>query len=206
MRGWDTQWPSRLRGALPKRAWLKRLRRLGLEGLEPLWCHVQAMSPATQSRWQWPWGWDDSVCHKYGEPLGVVGRWWSGQQQRGLAGIDGLVLLVVMGDGRLVVPVDFAMRRPAPVGPGAPCRDQWTWARLMLDERLVAFRRRGVDLPPPLVVADRGLSDSKLMQQVHKAHHGTLLVEGKQSSTLTLADGQKVKGRDLSQGEGWRWR
>ena len=206
VRGWDKHWPSRLLGALPKRSWLKRLRRLGLEVLEPLWCHVQDMSPATQSRWQWTWVLDDSVFHKYGEQLGVVGRWWSGQQKRVLSGIDGLLLLVVIGDGRLVVPVDFAIRRPDPVGPGAPCRDKLTWARLMLDACLAAFRRRGVDLPPPMVVADSWLSDSKLMQQVHNAHHGTLLVEGKQSYIFTLPDGQKVKGRDLIQGKEWRWR
>src|SRR5207249_7464712 len=107
-----------------------------------------------------------------------VGRWWSGQQKRVLSGIDGLLLLVVVGEGRLIVPVDFAIRRPDPVGPGAPCRDKLCWARLMLDERLAAFARRGLALPPPLVVADRWLSDSKLMQDVGRKHQGTLLVEG----------------------------
>jgi hypothetical protein len=123
-----------------------------------------------------------------------------------LSGLDGLLLLVVVGDGRLVVPVDFAIRRPDPVGPGAPCRDKLNWARVMLDERLAAFRRRGVNLPPPMVVADSWLSDSKLMQYVGAQHHGTLLVEGKQSYTFVLADGHKVKGCDLIQGEGWQWR
>jgi len=206
VRGWDKHWPSRLLGALPKRSWLKRLRRLGLEVLEPIWRHVHDKSPATQSRWQWTWVWDDSVFHKYGEQLGLVGRWWSGQQKRVLSGIDGLLLLVVVGNGRLVVPVDFAIRRPNPVGPGAPCRDKLSWARVMLDERLAAFRRRGLELPAPLVVADSWFSDSKLMQHVHEAHQGTLLVEGKKSYVFTLADGQKVTGCDLIQGEVWRWR
>jgi len=31
VRGWDKNWPSRLLGVFPKRSWLKRLRRLGLE-------------------------------------------------------------------------------------------------------------------------------------------------------------------------------
>ena len=205
VRGWDKHWPARMLGALPKRSWLKRLRRLALEVLEPLWRHVEHKSPATQSRWQWTWVWDDSVFHKYGKQLGVVGTWWSGQQKRVLSGIDGLLLLVVVGDGRLVVPVDFAMRRPDPVGPGAPGRDQLSWARLMLDERLAAFRRRGLELPAPIGVADSWFSDSKLMQHVHDAHQGTMLVEGKQSSVFTLADGQKIKGQDLIQDEGWRW-
>jgi hypothetical protein len=55
VRGWDKNWPTRLLGALPKRSWLKRLRRLGLEVLVPLWRHVAPKSPATQSRWQWSW-------------------------------------------------------------------------------------------------------------------------------------------------------
>src|SRR5215831_12257773 len=37
VRGWDKNLPSRVLGALPKRSWLKRLRRLGLEVLVPLW-------------------------------------------------------------------------------------------------------------------------------------------------------------------------
>jgi hypothetical protein len=164
VRGWDKQWPSRLLGAVPTRSWLKRLRRLALEVLEPLWRHVHDKSPATQSRWQWTWVWDDSVCNKDGKQLGGVGSWWSGQHKRVLSGLDGLLLLVVVGDGRLVVPVDFAIRRPDPVGPGAPCRDKLHWARVLLEECLAAFRRRGVPLPPPMVVAESWLSDSKLMQ------------------------------------------
>ena len=142
VRGWDKNWPSRLLSALPKRSWLKRLRRLGLEVLVPLWRHVATKSAATQSRWQWTWATDDSVFHKYGEQLNLVGRWWSGQQHRVLSGIDGLLLVVVIGDGKLVVPVDFAIRRPDPIGSGAPCQDKLSWARTMMEPR----RRRGEPL------------------------------------------------------------
>jgi hypothetical protein len=55
----------------------------------------------------------------------------------------------------------------------------------MLEERLRALRRRGLDLPAPVVVADSWLSDSKLMQHVHEEHQGTVLVEGKGSSIFT---------------------
>jgi hypothetical protein len=139
VRGWDKNWPSRLLGALPKRSWLKQLRRLGLEVVEPLWRHGASKSPVTQSRWQWTWVFDESVFRMYGAQLSLVGTWWSGQHKRALAGIDGLLLVVVIGNGRLVVPVDFAVRRPDPVGPGAPCRDKLRWAQTMLDERLAAF-------------------------------------------------------------------
>jgi hypothetical protein len=76
----------------------------------------------------------------------------------------------------------------------------------MLDERLAACARRGVALPPPSVVADSWLSDSKLMQQVSREPQGTLLVEGKPSYTFTLADGRQVKGQDLIHSDTWPWR
>jgi hypothetical protein len=161
VRGWDKNLPSRLLGALPKRSWLKRLRRLGVDVLVPLWRHAASASEATRSRWQWTWVADDSVFKKYGQQLGLVGTWWSGQEHRVLSGIDGVLLVVVIGDGKLVVPVDFAIRRPDPQGPGAPCRDKLHWVQVMLDGRVAALRRRGVVLPPPMVVADSWFSDSK---------------------------------------------
>ena len=100
VRGWDKNLPSHLLGALPKRSWLKRLRRLGLEVLIPLWRHAASKSEATRSRWQWTWVCDDSVFKKYGEQLGLVGTWWSGQEHRVLSGIDGMLLIVVIGEGK----------------------------------------------------------------------------------------------------------
>jgi hypothetical protein len=206
VRGWDKNLPSRLLGTLPKRSWLKRLRRLGLEVLIPLWRRTASASAATRSRWQWTWVGDDSVFKKYGEQLGLVGTWWSGQEHRVLSGIDGVLLVVVIGDGKLVVPVDFVIRRPDPTGPGAPCRDKLHWVQGMLDERMTAFRRRGVALPLPMVIADSWFSDSKLMRHVATTHQGTFLVEGKSTYTFSLPDGRQVKGSDLQQPSDWPWR
>src|SRR6266705_336750 len=75
----------------------------------------------------------------------------------------------------------------------------------MLDERLAACGRRGLELLAPMGVADSWFGDSKLMQHVRDAHQDTLLVEGKASYCFTLTDGRQVKGSDLIQGEGWRW-
>jgi hypothetical protein len=196
-RGWDKNLPSRLLGALPKRSWLKRLRKLGHDVLGTLWRHIVSMSEATRSRWQWTWVLDDSVFRKYGDKLELVGTWWSGQHKRVVDGIDGVLLLVVIGDGKLLVPVDFAVRRPNPTGPGRRCRTKLEWAQVMLDESLATLRRRGLVLPAPLVVADSWFSDSKLMAHVAATHQGTLLVQGKATYTFYLEDGRKVKGADL---------
>ncbi len=180
-RGWDKHVPSRLLHALPKRSWLKRLRRLGLEMLVSIWRHTQDKSASTHSRWQWRWIVEDSVFRKYGKQFGLVGTWDSGQFKRTVPGIDGVLLLIVIGDGKLIIPLDFAIRRPHPTGPGRRCHDKLSLTQSMLDERLAAFAKRGVTLPAPMVVAESWFSDSKLMRHVAGAHHGTLLVQGKRS-------------------------
>lgn len=206
VRGWDKNLPSRILGALPKRSWLKRLRKLGLDILAPLWRHIESMSEATKSRWQWTWVWDDSVFRKYGQDFELVGNWYSGQHKRVVSGIDGVLVIVVIGDGKLVIPVDFAVRRPDPKGAGARCRNKLEWAQVMLDQSQVALARRGLHLPAPIAVADSWFSDSKLMRHVRDSHHGTLLVQGKSTYVFTLANGQKVKGADLINGDQWPWR
>src|SRR5215475_14354048 len=194
VRHWDKNLAGQILGALPKQKWLRQLQHRGQDLLATLWRHVEDKSEATRSRWPWTWVGDDSVFKKYGEQLGLVGTWWSGQEHRVLPGIDGVLLVVVVGEGKLVVPVDFAIRRPDPSGPGAPCRDKLHWVQSMLDGRMAAFRRRGVQLPPPMVVADSWFSDSKLMRHVATTHEGTLLVEGKSTYSFALPDGRQVKG------------
>jgi hypothetical protein len=76
----------------------------------------------------------------------------------------------------------------------------------MLDGRVAAFRRRGVALPPPMVVADSWFSDWKLMRHVATMHHGAVLVEGQPTYVFALPDGRQVKGRDLQQPGDWPWR
>jgi hypothetical protein len=142
---------------------------------------------------------DDSVFKKYGQHLGLLGTWRSDQTKRVRPGIDGVLLVVVIGDGKLVVPVDFAIRRPDPEGPGGPCRDK------LSDEHLAALKRRGLELSPP-VVADSWYSDSKLMRHVSRQHGCLLLVEGKRAYVFVLADGRYVKGRDLLDQAAWSWR
>jgi len=46
VRGWDKNGPSRILGALPKRSWLKRLRKFGQDILSTLWRYVEAKSAA----------------------------------------------------------------------------------------------------------------------------------------------------------------
>ena len=197
VRVWDTDFPSRILEALPQQKWLRQLPRRGQALLIRLWQQVAAKSPATQNRWQWTWAADDSVFKKSGQQLGLVGTWESGQDHRVRLGIDGLLLVVVIGDGKLVVPVDFVVRRPDPMGPGRPGRDQLTWWQVMLDRSWASLQRRCRGLPAPLVVADRWFGDSAWLVHLQTHQQGTLGVEGKRRYVFALADGRRVKGEDL---------
>ncbi len=205
VRGWDPHIPGRLLGALPKRKWVTRLQRLGQDLLVRLWQHVEGKRSATHSRWQWTWVADDSVFKKYGQQLGLVGTWYSGQEHRVRLGIDGLLLVVVIGEGKLVIPVDFVVRRPDPAVPGGPCRDKVTWLQVMLDRTWAALQRQRLRVPPPLLVADSWFGDAGLMTQVATGYQGTLVVEGKRSYVFHLANGSRIKGQDLLTGTDWCW-
>jgi hypothetical protein len=206
VRGWDKHLPGRILGAWPKRKWLRRLQRLGQALLVRLWQHVADKSPATRSRWPWTWVGDDSVFKKSSQQLGLVGTWYSGQEHRVRLGIDGLLWLVVIGEGKLVVPVDFEVRRPDPIGPGGPCRDQLTWLQVMWDRTWRALRRRCRQLPQPLVVADRWFGERGCMAHVAMVQQGTWVVEGQRTSVFVLPDGRRVKGQDVLDRADWPWR
>ena len=49
VRGWDKSLPSRLLSALPKRSWIKRLRRLGLDVLVPPWTARPKVTQSTSA-------------------------------------------------------------------------------------------------------------------------------------------------------------
>jgi Transposase DDE domain len=114
--------------------------------------------------------------------------------------------VVVIGEGKLVVPVDFVVRRPDPVGPGRPCRDQLTWLQVMLDRTWAVLQRRCRRLPAPLVVADRWFGDSALLAHIQTHQQGTLVVEGKRRYVFMLFDGRRVKGQELVTQSDWPWR
>ena len=206
VRVWDKNVPGRLLGALPKQQWIRPLQRRGQALLIRLWRQVADKSPATQSRWQWTWAADDRVFKKAGQQLGLVGTWYSGQEHRVRLGIDGLLLVVVIGDGKLVVPVDFVIRRPDPVGPGRPGRDKLTWLQVMLDRTWAVLQRQCRGLPAPLVVADSWFGDSALLGHVHTHQQGTLVVEGKRRSVFSLPEARRVTGEDLRTRLDWPWR
>ena len=107
----------------------------------------------------------------------------------------------------LLCPFPWAPSPPPspPPGPGAPCRDKLGWVQGMLDGRVAALCRRGMALPPPLIVANSWFGDSKLMRHVATTHQGTFLVEGKSTYVFALPMGGRSRA-DLQHQREWPWR
>jgi hypothetical protein len=165
--------------------------------LVTLWHAVADKSPATRSRWQWTWGGDDRVFKKSGPQLGLVGTWYRGQAHRVRLSIDGLLLVGVISEGKLVILEDFTGRRPDPEGPGRPCRDKLTWLQVRLERTWTALQRLGLALSAPLVVANRWWGDSKWQAHVASHQRGTAVVEGQRTDICRLSDGRRVTGQEL---------
>jgi hypothetical protein len=195
VRAWDKNLPARLVGALPQQQWLRQVPHRGPDRLVTRWRAVVDNSPATRRRWPWTWVGDDRVFTTSGPQLGLVGTWSRGQAHRVRLGLDGLVLVVVSGAGKLVLPVDFTGRRPDPVGPGRPGRDQLTWLQVRLERTWSAWQRLGLALPAPLVVADRWCGDSTWRAHVASHQRGTAVVEGQRTDVFRRPDGRRVTGQ-----------
>jgi hypothetical protein len=206
VRVWDKNLPARRLGALPKPTWLRPWPHRGQERLATPWHAVVANSPATRRRWPWTGVGDDRVFKQSGHQLGLVGTWDRGQAHRVRRGMDGRWLVVVRGEGKRVLPVDFTVRRPDPVGPGRPCRAQLTGLQVRRDRTGTAWQRLGLALPAPLVVADRGFGDSQRL--AHVAHHqrGTVVVEGQRPEVCQWSDGRRVTGQERRTRAAWPWR
>jgi hypothetical protein len=101
----------------------------------------------------------------------------------------------------MVIPLDFTVRRPDPIGPGRPCYDKLTLLRIMINRTWSELQERGLRLSSSLMVADSWFGDSSLLEEVLANHHITLIVEGKQSYVFYLPD-----GKDFVNTEEWPWR
>jgi hypothetical protein len=201
--GFGKNRPGQLLRALPAPSWMRKFRRIGHQIARKTLEQIRDMSPATRSRWKPQLVVDSSVFRKYSdELLGLAGHAYSGQVGAIVLGIDLVLLLLVFGDGKLVVPLDFAIHRPKKAGPGRPGHSKLEWLEAMLE-------RSATSLPfyePPPLVADSWFGSSELMSYFSDFHEGLMLWQGKDSWVFYLHDGPKLKGKQLFEAPHLQWR
>ena len=109
-----------------------------------------------------------------------------------LSGIDGVLLVVVIGEGKLVVPVDFAIRRPDPQALG-PCRDKLHWGCRSCSMDAWQHSADAASSCPRRwswrIVGLAIRSSCAMWRRPTRT-----LVEGKSTYVFALPDGRQVKG------------
>jgi len=104
--------------------WSRLLTNIAMKIFVALVQKYHNMSQATKSRFRVTLLVDSTSLLKFGQKLGLVGTFWSGLLKRLAPGIELVVLYVVFGNGRLMLPVDMRIRRPDPQGRGRKCKQQ----------------------------------------------------------------------------------
>jgi hypothetical protein len=201
--GWSKNRPGAVLGALPSSGWQRKLRRLGRQIVNPVLRRTRAMSAASRSRWQMTLVVDSSVFRKFADHvLGLAGQAYSGQFGTTVRGLDVVLLIAVFGDGKLVVPLDFAIHRPSSDGPGRPGYSKLEWTEAMLQRAVGELELT----EPPKLATDSWFGSSALVRHIEQSWQGLMLWQGKGSWVFYLEDGRKIQGRQLYEAPGLAWR
>jgi hypothetical protein len=189
--------PGGILTALGKKSWLDKFRQMGRSILAEVLDGVPEKSSSTKSRYQVTLDIDSTVFRKFSEQMRLVGRAYSGQTDSVVLGVDVLLLVAVVGEGKLIVPMDFAIRRPDPDGPGRPCHDKMRWTEILVQSNVEWLLEHQLIEKPPLVAADSWFGSSHLAGALEELCGAALLVHGKAEWVFYLDDGRRLKGKEL---------
>jgi hypothetical protein len=160
------------------------------------------MSDATKSRHKVTLVVDSTTLLKLAQELGLVGVFWSGNLKKRSSSIQLVVLYAVIGEGKLLIPLDMRIRKPDPQGPGRKCKEQ---PELVL-EMVRNFRTRcfskGIDPRGWFIVMDSWYGSKDLLDEISKLGF-TVTFEGK-SNYVFFLNTERFKAAGLAQEIRWR--
>ena len=125
--------------------------------------HTGPVSPATRSRYRITLIWDTTTLLKVGQMLGWAAPFYSGMLHRPAHSIEVVLLYAVVGEDKQCLPMDFALRKPDPKGPGHPCKTALQQAQTMLVDLDNHLRIQHQSLRGHYLVADAWFADSDLL-------------------------------------------
>ena len=116
--------PYRILNRGTPEVWIRLLRRVSSKLLVRIVKKYHQMSDATKSRHKVTLAVDSTTLLKLSEELGLVGVFWSGKLKKRASSIQLVVLYAVIGEGKLLIPLDMRIRKPDPQGSGRKCKEQ----------------------------------------------------------------------------------
>ena len=182
--------------------WIRLLRRISAKLLVRIVKKYHQMSDATKSRHKVTLVVDSTTLLKLAEELGLVGVFWSGKLKKRMSSIQLVVLYAVIGEGKLLIPLDMRIRKPDPQGSGRKCKQQ---PELVL-EMVRNFRTRcfskGIDPRGWFIVMDSWYGSKDLLDEISKLGF-IVAFEGK-SNYVFFLNTERFNAAGLAEEIRWR--
>jgi hypothetical protein len=164
--------------------------------------HYHYMSDATKSRHKVTLVVDSTTLLKLSEKLGLVSTFWSGKLKREASSIQLIVLYAVIGEGKLLIPLDMRIRRPDPEGPGRKCKEQPQLVIEMIRGLKIRCSTKGLATKGWFIVMDSWYSSHDLQDKISQCGFFGI-IEGKSNYVFFMGDERYTKS-ELSEKIGWR--
>lgn len=183
-------------------SWVRLLRRLGTKLLAKIVKRYHHMSDATKSRNKVTLVVDSTTLLKLAEKLGLVGTFWSGKLKREASSIQLIVLYAVIGEGKLLIPLDVRVRRPDPEGRGRKCKEHPQLVIEMVRSLKARFLGKSIDPKGWFIVLDSWYCSNDLLEQISKCGF-VVIIEGKSNYVFFIGD-ERFNPSGLAEEIRWR--
>jgi hypothetical protein len=184
--------PYRVLGRGDFSSWVRLLRRLGTKLLVNIVRCYHHMSDATKSRNKVTLAVDSTTLLKLAEKLGLVGTFWSGKLKREASSIQLIVLYAVIGEGKLLIPLDVRIRRPDPEGRGRKCKEHPQLVIEIVRGLKTRCLAKGIDPKGWFIVMDSWYCSNNLLEQIGKCGF-VVIIEGKSNYVFFMGDERFTK-------------
>jgi len=158
--------------------WIRLLRRISSKLLIKIAKRYHQMSDATKSRFKVTLVVDSTTLLKLASKMGLVGIFWSGQLKREAPSIQMIVLYAVIGEGKLLIPLDMRIRRPDLAGRGRKCKEQPELVLEMIRNLKTRCLSKGVNPKGWFIVMDSWYCSNELLNKISDCGF-IVVIEGK---------------------------
>lgn len=117
----------------------------------------------------------------------MVGVFWSGQLKRSASSIQLIVRNAVIGEGKLLIPLDVQIRRPDSEGRGRKCKEQPELITKMVRDLRTRCIAKGINTKGWFIVIDSWYCSNELLEGISKCGFVASL-EGKSNYVFFLGD------------------
>ena len=184
-------------------SWIRLMRRMGTKLLVKIVKRYHQMSEATKSRNKVTVEVDSTTLLKLAEKLGLVCVFWSGRLKKEASSIQLVVLYGVIGEGKLMIPLDMRIRRPDPEGSGRKCNEQPQLVLEMVRSLKTRCLSKGVSINGWFIVMDSWYCSDALINEISNLGF-FVIVEGKSNYVFSNASSERYNPSDLAEMVRWR--